>query len=323
MPRVERKSGGEVLGAAFGMKKSFAEVAFGHRFKHRYPALVQGIRKGERDLDRHAGVGQDGPGGFIVRLDRGLVFGKSELATDVRVEMTVCDMMHDLADGPAVFAIRSIELEVVESADGGTELRGKLTKCLEVGNAVGGRVRRGYFEAPDGIAEVVHSKLLAFRPQLIAILSAAGVGKPGKMNFLAWRWRSRSRAFEPKLERSGPCQLAGEGPYSVLCSFVLVVMVVMMVLGRGKGRRSNHHNEQGGKQKFLHGCMVALVGLRRNTTLGEEMINAHQERNGVHWGSGYEAFHRNEIHHWPAIHAGEGWRCAGDNRALVSEHPTF
>jgi hypothetical protein len=36
-----------------------------------------------------------------------------------------------------------------------------------------------------------------------------------------------------------------------------VVMVTMMVPGRGKRRRSNHHNEQGGEQNFSHACIVA------------------------------------------------------------------
>jgi hypothetical protein len=39
----------------------------------------------------------------------------------------------------------------------------------------------------------------------------------------------------------------------------MVVMVTMMVLGRGKRRRGNHQNEQGGEQEFPHACMVALV----------------------------------------------------------------
>jgi hypothetical protein len=36
-----------------------------------------------------------------------------------------------------------------------------------------------------------------------------------------------------------------------------MVMAVMMVLRRGKRGRGNHHNEQGGEQEFLHGCIVA------------------------------------------------------------------
>jgi len=60
----------------------------------------------------------------------------------------------------------------------------------------------------------------------------------------------------------------------------MVVMVTMMVLGRGKRRRGNHHNEQGGEQKFSHGCMVAPVGFGLHTTFGEESKNTNQERNG-------------------------------------------
>jgi hypothetical protein len=65
--------------------------------------------------------------------------------------------------------------------------------------------------------------------------------------------------FERKKWRTGPCQLTGKRADSGLCGFVMVVMAVMMVLGRGKCRRGNHHNEQGGEQEFPHACMVALV----------------------------------------------------------------
>jgi hypothetical protein len=60
----------------------------------------------------------------------------------------------------------------------------------------------------------------------------------------------------------------------------MVVMVTMMVLGRGKRRGGNHHNEQGGEQKFPHGCIVAPGLPVQYTTLGEELKNAHQKRNG-------------------------------------------
>ena len=56
------------------------------------------------------------------------------------------------------------------------------------------------------------------------------------------------------------CQRAGNravpGLSRKLCLAVMV-MAVMMVLRRGKRGRGNHHNEQGGEQKFLHGCIVA------------------------------------------------------------------
>jgi len=72
------------------------------------------------------------------------------------------------------------------------------------------------------------------------------------------------------VQATGPCQVRSG------LRFVVVVMAVMMVLGRGKRRSGNHHNEQGGEQKFLHGCIVALVLLRKYTTFVEEVNNAHQ-----------------------------------------------
>ena len=57
---------------------------------------------------------------------------------------------------------------------------------------------------------------------------------------------------------------------------MVVMTIVMMVLGRGKGRRGNHQNEQGGEQEFLHGCIVAPVWLREHTTFDEERNNTYQ-----------------------------------------------
>ena len=56
----------------------------------------------------------------------------------------------------------------------------------------------------------------------------------------------------------------------LLVMLAMLVMAVMMVLGRGIRRGGNHQNEQGGEQKFLHACIVASVGLRKNTTSDEE-----------------------------------------------------
>jgi len=59
----------------------------------------------------------------------------------------------------------------------------------------------------------------------------------------------------------------------------------MMVLGRGKCRRGNHHNEQGGEQEFSHACIVASVWLRQHTTYREEVKKRDQERNGEKAGN--------------------------------------
>jgi hypothetical protein len=52
---------------------------------------------------------------------------------------------------------------------------------------------------------------------------------------------------------------------------MMVVMAGMVVLRRGKCRRGNHHNEQGGEQKSLHGCIVAPALLRKSITFGEQL----------------------------------------------------
>jgi len=73
--------------------------------------------------------------------------------------------------------------------------------------------------------------------------------------------------------------LQAKGPEFRLGSFVVMVMA-MMVPGRGKRRRGNHHNDHGCEQKFSHACIVALVLLGKPATLHDELKNAHQERNG-------------------------------------------
>ena len=55
------------------------------------------------------------------------------------------------------------------------------------------------------------------------------------------------------------------GPISGLCSLVMVMMV-MVVLGRGERRRGNHQQKKGGEQKFLHASnrSIGLVRLDYN-----------------------------------------------------------
>lgn len=44
------------------------------------------------------------------------------------------------------------------------------------------------------------------------------------------------------------------------------VVMMVMVLARGKSRCSNHQHEQGGEQNFLHALRVALSATQRYTT---------------------------------------------------------
>ena len=78
-------------------------------------------------------VGEFGPLGFLVGLDRRLVFGEREPQADEGVHVAVGDVVDDLADGPAAFAIGRVELRVVEAADGRAQFR---RRCGDFGDGL-------------------------------------------------------------------------------------------------------------------------------------------------------------------------------------------
>jgi len=57
---------------------------------------------------------------------------------------------------------------------------------------------------------------------------------------------------------------------------MVMTMVTVMVLRRGKRRRGNHHDQQGSEQKFPHACILASVSLPPPTTFVEEPTAPHQ-----------------------------------------------
>ena len=79
--------------------------------QEKYPTLMKRIEKGQRSLDGgQAAVGQLGPTIFHVGFNRGFIFGKSQLETDVTVEVAVGNMMNDLPYRPSAIPIRCVQL---------------------------------------------------------------------------------------------------------------------------------------------------------------------------------------------------------------------
>jgi hypothetical protein len=80
--------------------------------------------------------------------------------------VAVGDVMDDLADCPATFAVGGVELSVVEAGNGGAEARGELAQGLNVRSTNGGSVFSGRTEFSDGITRIVkiaHGKNLKWR----------------------------------------------------------------------------------------------------------------------------------------------------------------
>ena len=81
-------------------------------------------------------VGEFGPAGFEVRLDRGDILGEREFETGEGVHVAVGDVMDQLADGPAAGAVGRVELLVVEAGDCGAHFCGGFFDVSDVGAAL-------------------------------------------------------------------------------------------------------------------------------------------------------------------------------------------
>ena len=117
---------------------------------------MQALDQPEGNIDgQQAAVGQLGPGGFIVRIDRWPILGERQFGADKGHGMAVGHVMHYLAHGPAVFAVGHVELGVVQSVDGSAQAFGQQTDCLDLSSADAGQVAGRRAETADGIAKVV------------------------------------------------------------------------------------------------------------------------------------------------------------------------
>src|ERR1700728_304850 len=78
------------------------------------------------------GFGKLGPDIFHVRLDGGFVFGKRQLEPNVRIHVTVREVMSYLTQRPSTFTIGGIQLLVRESVEGSPQAGGSLLDVAQV-----------------------------------------------------------------------------------------------------------------------------------------------------------------------------------------------
>jgi hypothetical protein len=113
MPSVERQIFFQTHQAEFGMAKRPLPVLRLERAQQAYPAIVQVIQHGQRNLDGSGlRVGEFGPAVFGIRLNHGFVLCEGKLKSDVGVQMAVGDVVRDLAHGPALGPVGRVELLV-------------------------------------------------------------------------------------------------------------------------------------------------------------------------------------------------------------------
>src|SRR6266516_5169846 len=108
--------------------------------------------------DGRARLGRLRPILLFVCLDRRRILRQPQLKTDVRVHMTIGDVMGDLAHRPPAGPVRRIELRGVQSGKGTPKIGWSNSDLLDARGAVGGRecIVGGAGELPDGIPLVRH-----------------------------------------------------------------------------------------------------------------------------------------------------------------------
>ena len=141
-------------GAALGVVKAAAPLGLIEGLQKHDPAGVEALDQIEGPLDGAGGVVEVGPGVLVVGDDDGPIFGKGELDADNGVGVGVGDVVDELADGPAAFAVRGAELGMVEALDGVAEMAGQLGEDRDGGEAVVGRDGFGALESSDGVPGV-------------------------------------------------------------------------------------------------------------------------------------------------------------------------
>src|SRR5450631_505513 len=116
VPLVNRQRAFEVLAAIHGMNETLLEVLFRHRFQQCRPTIVQGLDECQRTFNGCLAVCESCPGGLVIGLDGGPIFGKRELEADKGVGVAIGQMMHRLPHGPAALAVGCVELRIAQPA---------------------------------------------------------------------------------------------------------------------------------------------------------------------------------------------------------------
>ena len=93
------------------MPEAASEIGRIHRAQYSHPTKVKRVEQLQRYFDWNPPrICELGPRGFVVRLDRRLVFGERELEAGVGVEMAVGYVMYDLFHGPSARTVSGLEL---------------------------------------------------------------------------------------------------------------------------------------------------------------------------------------------------------------------
>ena len=144
----------ELLGAALGVGEGALPLGFGKGLEEHDPAGVNSFDNVERPLGRGCVVVEHGEGGFVVTRNDRQVFRKGLAYAKEGGTVRVSDVMDDLADGPAAFAVGGVYFGHVEMAERLAEKLRHLSKGIDGVAAVLGHDGVGRDENADGIAGI-------------------------------------------------------------------------------------------------------------------------------------------------------------------------
>lgn len=157
VPFVRRQKAVECHDAVLRMHERSRIVIRCDRAEQPDPPIVQHLEHRERRLDRRrARVIEFRPQRFIVRLDRWIVLRQRPLEADVRVQVTVRYVMHDLTYGPPPGPVRCVKLRVVQTADRGAHVRRRGRNGVDSRPSRGVGECRWPLKAADRVRKVIH-----------------------------------------------------------------------------------------------------------------------------------------------------------------------
>ena len=152
VPGVDEGGEFDCLGTVFWVAEASLPFCLGEGLEEHDPAGVEAFDELEGPLDGGGGVMEGGPGGLVVGLDGGPVFGEGEADTYDGVYVAVRDVVDDLTEGPAAFAVWGVELRVSEALDGVAEFAGEIGEGCDGTLAVVHGDDLGPGELPYGVA---------------------------------------------------------------------------------------------------------------------------------------------------------------------------
>jgi hypothetical protein len=155
-------------GAAFGVAVAALPLVVGEGLEEHDPAGVEALEELEGPLDGGCCVAQRGPGGLVVGLDGRPVLGEGEAYSDEGVHVAVGDVVDELPDSPAAFAVGRVEVGVLQAFDSVAQFGWEIGQSSDGAEQLifGDLFGRG--ELADGIARVeighgVETVTLSFR----------------------------------------------------------------------------------------------------------------------------------------------------------------